>query len=352
MKKIVALFLVLFITISINAKGFDGKIYYSEATDVFTLMDHVSGFRLNALTAYSESWTKKHKITLEEQNLFDEYIKLRTKYYAQKKFENLDQTKLLFSHIFVPQFDLIADAFYTSQGVGEALKKLQKKLKPTEVVFLQKFYKAFKKKIVVFLKESSLYSQKLKAINKDIKKYKMRGTIKKMVSFLGVPRKLMDFRLVFVWWPSSRGPKVTYGHNVVLLHYNPISHTENMNFRQIAKMVMRAVIHRMPFNQKQNLSKRFFQECLPKGINSENILERPLMVLAGSVYPYKNSTKKKEFNLYQKWDENPWINSYVKLIYPALEQAIGKKENISVHFIQHAAQSCQELVKVAKYLSK
>jgi hypothetical protein len=173
-----------------------------------------------------------------------------------------------------------------------------------------------------------------------------------MATFLGVNRKLMNFQLRFVWWPATQGPNVTYGHNIILLHYNPISQTDQLDFAQIAEMVMKAVIFRMSFNQKQNLSKRFFQECNPEGINAKNILEKPLMVLAGKVLTTKNSGKKKEFNLYQQWDSNPWVNHYVKILYPALEQSLSNKENISVSFIQHAAMSCKEIVKLVRYTEK
>ncbi len=352
MKKVIALLFLLVINsfFQVEAKPFDGKLYYSEATDVFNLMDHVSNFRFNKLPIYRQQWERKFPISLEEQNLFKRYIQLRHKYYKSRKLEGFDQNKLLFTHQFIPQFDFIADCFYTSRSVAEAFKKLRKKLKPEELKFLTTFYKHFQKKIGFFLKESTQFSQKLKALNKEIKKYKLQQTIKKMANFLGVAKRNMQFNMQFVWWPSEQGPLVTYGHNVVLLHYNPISQTDAIDIKQIAEMVMRAVIYRMPFNLKQNLSKRFFQECKPQGINYENILERPLMVLAGAIYAEKNIKKKKEFNLFEHWDDNPWVNAYVKMIFPALEQAFSRKENISVSFIQNAAAACSELVTLSKYM--
>jgi hypothetical protein len=331
------------------ARTFDGKIGYSEATDVFQLMDHVTGFKLS-LPIYAQVWAKKFPLTVQDRNLFSDYIKLRKRYYQQKEFKSFDQSKLLFSHIYVPQFDKFADAFYTSRSVGEALKKLKRTLKPNELTFLANFYKHYQPKISQFIKESTLFSQKLKSINKQLKKIKLAQTMKKMGQFLGVPKKLMNLQLLFVWWPAKVGPQVTYGHNVVLLHYNPISQTENIDMQTIAEMVMKAFIFRMPYNQKENLSKRFFSECRPRKIDSENILQTPLMVLAGKIMAHKASVKKKEFNLYQQWDDNPWVNLYAKTLYPALESALQRREMISVHFISQAAQMCREILVVEKYL--
>lgn len=352
MKKIAFTLIILGMSLISHAKGFDGKFHYSEATDVFVLMDHVSEVRYESFPAYRKIWSRKFKFSSQENEFFRKYLVLRHRYYKPKKFKDLDQDKLLFSHVFVPQFDFIADAFYTSKSVSEAFKKLSKKLKKDEILFLQEFFKHFQPKIGAFIKESTHFTQKLKAINKQMKKFKLHTTIKKIATFLGVPKKQLNFQIYFVWSPGDSGPRISYGHNALLLHYNPISQTDKIDINEIAQKIVKAVIHRMTYNQKQNLSKRFFQDCNPKGIGRENILEKPLMVLAGTILPYKNSIKKKEFNLYQEWDQNPWVNSYVKMIFPALEKSMSNKENISVSFIQNAALSCSELLKVSHYLTQ
>ena len=351
MRKIILILAVFIINSSqlFAAKSFDGKISYSEATDVFVLMDYVSGYRFGEFHEYQNSWKKKFPFTLEDKNMFNRYKEIRAKYEERKEL-SIDQDKLLFSHVFIPQFDKIADAFYTSKSVGQALIKLRVSLEADDVKFLASFYTHFQNKISSYVKESTHFNRKLKTINKHIKSYKVRGLLKKFSKFLNIPKGRMNFKLLFVWWPSDRMPRISYGHNVILLHYNPIQHTDKIDVPRIAQTLVRYMLFRQTINSKENLSKRFFNDCKIKLIDSVNILERPMMVLWGKILLEKQKAKKKDFNLYQSWDQNPWINTYAKMLYPVAEKSFSKKENIAVSFIQDAAKICKELNQLSNYL--
>ncbi|MCF8060842.1 MAG: hypothetical protein K9K67_16175, partial [Bacteriovoracaceae bacterium] len=198
----------------------NGVAQYSEATDVFEIMDHVSRWDNSLTPIYRDAWQKKFPITLEDKNQFSMYAAIRKKFH-----DNSPTGQAQESDIFGDApigFDLFSEAFYSSKSIGEALRKLEKKgVTTTEIKFLSGFYQKYKKQLTEFVKESTHFSVKLLDLNKEWKDSALDKSTKKAIPFiLGKEGQKVKVQLRPVWWPKNIPPLIDVRGPYIILRYH------------------------------------------------------------------------------------------------------------------------------------
>jgi hypothetical protein len=333
------LLICFFISFSVFARG-AGE--YSEATDVFELMDHVTRWSDTLTPVYRNAWVKKFPLTLEDKSMFSQYAAIR-----KGEYEKSPQSKGQGSDIFgeFPKgYDAFSEAFYSSKSVGEALRKLSKRgVSSVQVKFLSSFYQKYQKNITSFLKESTHFSVKLLDLNKQWKNSAIEKSIKKAVPFiLGKEGRKVKIILRPVWWPANVPPVVDVRGPYLILRYHPLAHTTKWGITNMAKKAVMAILQAQPKNQRSNLTKVFETQCRGREIE----LQSALYTLFGEMMPrlYK---EKKDFNLYQNWGPSTFVDVYLKLLFPLLQEELKGRNPFAGRFMTVASKLCRKIHRLA-----
>lgn len=339
MKKII-FSLFLLIQIPLKAKT---SVTYSEAADVFEIMDHVSLWTTKLSPEIRRYWEKKFgAIGGEDENLLERYISIRRK--SDRNFANYlsegSPEISLFGETGISSVPM-SMAFYNSKSVGEALKKVAPYLKTEDFKFLKKFYKHFQPKITEMVKESTSFKAHLVNHNNALKKVHNDKVLKRLATFLGLKTK-GKIKFLLTWWPPEKEPFYEARGNTILLRYHPLSGAKVWDGQGLLKAGVSTLMAQMSPNQKSNATTIFNRHCIGRSLEFNHSME----ILWSRLLPSK-WTQKKKFTLYQDWNEDGFTNLYVKLLFPLIQESLDTKQNIEGTFIHQAARLCGELHKLA-----
>lgn len=332
--------------------GHGVQIYYSEAIDVFEITENmaIGEYKDNDYYRY---WTNNLKLDPAEKSLFNRYKKLREKYYPDflQKNDPVEIGNNLFSSAPQASFDNVAQIFYGSESVDEALNRLAKNIMTIdEVKFLAEFFRILKPKISIMVKESVMFKGKIVELNKALNADKPKKILRAAAKFLAVNERYPDdLPLFLVWWPSLSEPRIDVVGPVTILRFNPIHHTQNLNEEILIDKAIEAFLIRQGKNQKENLSKQFLLNCDPRNfLKPEDVIQNPLLAVLGRM-SYDEEKMQKDFDIVKDWKLGHWGNSYARLLFPIVRNMTkSNKETITGTFIPKAAILCQDLVQIRK----
>ena len=289
MKTLLAFFLLISSTIALAELKIEHgvQIYYSEAIDVFEISDNL------ALGEYKENdyyryWVSNLGLDSSEKSLLNKYKKLREKYYPEflQRNEVPEIGNSLFTMNSISNTDRYAQAFYSSESVDEALKKLATNVMSIdEVKFLADFFRTLKPKISTMVKESTMFKGKMTELNRALNADRPKRLLRNAAKFLAVSERYPDdLPLFFVWWPALSKPQIDIVGNYAIMRFNPIQHTQELNEEVLITRVIQAYMIKQSKNQKDNLSKQFLLNCDPRNfLKAENVLQNPLTVVLGKM---------------------------------------------------------------------
>jgi hypothetical protein len=319
-----------------------GVAVYSEATDVFELMDNVSKWHPSIDSSYRQEWERKFPLSVQDKAQFIQYAEIRKKF-ANNSGEAFSTEEDVFGSPVIG-YDIFSEAFYSRRSVGDALKKLSLAgLSPAELTFLKNFYSSNKKKISSFISESSQFAVKLLSLNKQWKTSGIDKVIKKITPFiLGKNGRRMKLTLRPVWWPSSKKPRVDRRGPFLILRYHPLAHSGKWDMDDISKSAILSIIHSQSANQRQNLTKVFEARCRGRSIE----LRESLNLLFSKMLP-ESYKRKKNFDLYKKWDRRSFTDLMVKLLFPLLQDELKARGSFAGRFMTQAADLCRSLNRLA-----
>lgn len=328
MKKI---FLILILVLPFSV--FSKSIMYSEATDVFEIIDQVSRWHPSIPSTMQKMWRSSFEKSEHFENEFEEYAKIRKKYYKEPyptKNDVFGPTKIANSSF--------SNAFYHNKSVGKAMAKLKKKLKKDEYDFLVKFLKKLMKPISTFVKESTAFNKQTKDMEREWKKSKAAATFKKLLKFVGLKANTKVLMRP-VWWPSSERPTVDVRGNVVLLRFHPLEQKDFWDPKLVLESLTSELLANLSPNSRENMTKIFKKQCDEKS----HLLKKSLVQLWSRVY-FSKLNHKKKFTLYRIWSEDPFIDVYLKLLFPLLEENLKNKGTLEGKFIDQSAALCAQLI--------
>lgn len=310
------------------------SISYSESADVFEVVDQVSRWHPSISSLMQDEWIKVYGGVHTD---FDMWKKIREKYQTN----SVPKEKGLFEKADIYS-DPFSFSFHSSKSVGEALKKLSKKLTDDELKFLQSFFKDNIKNISFFLKESTTFKSSSKEWESLWKKEKLEKVLDRAFKFLG-QRRSPNIYIRPVWWPSNHRQKIDRYGNVIIFRLHPLSGLDLWNGKEFVASLIKSYLETFPHNDNVNYKKIFDAQCSDKAQSFENAL-----ILSWSKVFVEKEKLKKGFSYHQIWSNNPFDNVYTKLIAPLLLEELNQKNLLSISFINKAAAVCAELKSIQK----
>jgi hypothetical protein len=328
-------------------------VEYSEAANYFDLMDNVSNWWEGFTEpAYLKEWEKRNGAnTSEDQQFFAKYKALREKFYDDLDQHEKDPHKNrngFFSMLSSTTADPIAEAFYSSRTMTEAYRKLEAKLSQDEIAFLQNFYDRFQGRARSFMTESESFRSILPQVRKSLTGAKIDRYFSQVSSFYNV-KPALEYRVIFVWWPSMKRTNASPTGNFLVMRYNPVDDLKiaasdsDIAFHEVVHVIS----NHQPLEQKKALTEAFLKTCdVGDRLKKLTILEEPLAVVFGQIL-FLEKFNPIKLKLDQSLYSNPWISVYAKLLHPIAEDFLKSQKTINDDFISSAAKVCNELVQAA-----
>ena len=342
--KILKIFILLFLSISIQAKK--NFVSYTEAFDVFEVVDHLSGWHKNSRVEYFKYFEKTFKINNSDKMMLDSYRRLRAKYHKAYP----DAENSIFSEEAIAN-DTLSSTFTTESTVDRAILKLRKKnkVKDVDLKELVKIYKHFKPQVSKIVRESALLEDEAKRLNKILKKKKIVNNIKKLDKFFDLPtHRIKNGRIKLVWWPATSEPVVDFRGGRVILRMNPVKHSKLIDEDFILYALVDSLITSLSKNKKENLSKIFLEGCpavKKKSMRKVDWFEIPLIESLSRYYLPK-LTNKKKFNPYLVKSNKPWTNVYSKYLFGLAQYSMKRKAKFDREFVTISSNYCSQLLSL------
>lgn len=348
MEQMKKLILALVLGIFILSPAFAKKnfVSYTEAFDVFEIMDHVSGWHPNSRKEYFKYFDKTFKMNHSDRLMLKTYRKIREKYHVV--YPNAENS--IFSEETISN-DVISSAFIGESTVDRAISILRKKkrVKDADLKELVKVYRHFKPQVSKIVREGRLLIDEAKRLNKILKKQKIISNIKKLDKFFDLPtHRIKNGRIKLVWWPKTSAPIVDFRAGRVILRMNPIKHAELIDEEFITYTLVDSLIVSLSKNKKENLSKVFKDGCpqiKSKGLKLTDWFEAPLIDSLSRYYLPKLTARKK-FNPYIVKGQTPWREVFSKYLFGLSQYSIKRKAKFDREFVTISANYCSQLLSI------
>jgi hypothetical protein len=342
--KVIKVFILLSISISTFAKK--NFVSYTEAFDVFEIVDQLSGWHDNSRVEYFKYFDKTFKLNRSDKMMLDSYRRVRSTYH--KAYPNAENS--IFSEEAIPN-DSLSNTFSKESTVDRAILQLRKrqKVKDKDLKDLVKIYKHFKPQVSKIVRESALLSDEAKRLNKILKKKKIINNIRKLDKFFDLPtHRIKNGRIKLVWWPSTSGPVVDFRGGRVIIRMNPVKHSKLITEEFILFALVDSLIISLSKNKKENLSKIFLDGCpeiKKKSIQKTQWFEIPLIESLSRYYLPK-LTNKKKFNPYKVSSESSWVDVYSKYLFGLAQYSMSRKAKFDREFVTISSNYCSQLLSL------
>jgi hypothetical protein len=342
------LILALVLGIFILSPAFAKKnfVSYTEAFDVFEIVDHLSGWHPNSRNEYFKYFESTYKINHADKMMLENYREVRKKYH--KEYPSAQDS--IFSEEAIAN-DILSSAFVGQSTVDKAILGLRKKgrVKDADLKQLVKVYKHFKPQVSKIVRESRLLIDESKRLNKILKKKKVLSNIKKLDRFFDLPtHRIKNGRIKLVWWPADSEPLVDFRGGRVILRMNPVKHAKLIDEEFITFALVDSLIVSLSKNKKENLSKVFKEGCpkiKEKKLEVTDWFETPL-IDSLSRYYLPHLLSKKKFNPYQVKGQSAWRDVFSKYLYGLSQYSIARKAKFDREFVTISSNYCSQLLSL------
>lgn len=314
------------------------QLTYSKLADQFHLMDNLTESIPNffLIPEYKELWIERFGNLSEEDLLsFNQYRDIRMKYQSTTFFDGTAPSEK--SGLFAPNPseipDIIADAFYTSITIEEALNHLEEKLEAQEIKFIKEFYCFYNEKLlsISFFDESKLRVV-LNYFNNELNNKDVVATFEEIIDFYkSGPQRFKS--ILVLWAPSKSFRGACYGdHLQVKLPINDLPIHDDCLMKFLTSVILHEATHHISgtalSDQKIQLTKDFLSVISINESHFLNAIEEPL-VMAHQMRFVKNIYPK-IYSENADWFNHPLAKQYL----PILEEYISTKKSIDTTFIR------------------
>ncbi|MCF8060114.1 MAG: hypothetical protein K9K67_12510, partial [Bacteriovoracaceae bacterium] len=142
--------------------------------------------------------------------------------------------------------------------------------------------------------------------------------------------------------PKNIPPLIDVRGPYIILRYHPLAHTNNWHITAIGKKAIMAILQGQSKNQRSNLTKVFEDKCRGREIE----LQSALLTLFGEMLPSKYKDKKK-FDLHKNWGPSNFVDVYLLLLFPLLEEELKGRGNFAGQFMETASDLCRKVHRLA-----
>ena len=349
---------ICFSTPSLAAEGggITIRAAYSDAANLFSLMDNVSGWQ-EGLTdpAYRAEWKRRFGWSAEDQHWADRYRDYRLRTYV----DDLDSKHPSVSGdgMFVRRSsargtaDPLAIHFFRADTLSAAISLFSDVASPQDRRMLSGFYRHFAPGWRIILEESTPLRGAASRLAQQVGDAETSAFVERIGAFYHVSIS-GEFQSYFVWYPPKAGAnaEVVGGHNF-LIHLSP---TDAMSDDWDATTVHELVHYlsaNQPAEQKQALTKEFLATC-PRAdrLKALPFLEEPLAVAwASGVYTTHIAHRSIDKDV--SWYANPVIDILSHMLWPVVNDYYAGRKQIDLAFAKRAAQNCATLFKASDMLA-
>lgn len=345
---------LLFSAPIVNASemGIQITVEYSKSADVFELLDNVSnwwpGFTSDE---YPKFWKKNLKSNPKDEDFFKKYKSIRKKHYNdpdQKEQDPLKNRNGLFSNSGSLAADPYAEAFYSSNTLEESYIKLERILSREDLSFIKTFYQHFETRYQTIIQSDEReFAGSIEAVRKVFEQKGIKDYFNKVARFYNSKGNL-TYRVLYTWWPATHRTSASPAGQYLIMRNNPIAHKNRNDSEIIAHEIIHTISTNQPLDQKRSLTESFLKTCpIQDKLNKLVILEEPLAVGFGQLL-FSEKFKPNQFSLSEDLYNNPWINTFSRLLFLPLKTRFEKGETINQGIIEESAKLCFDLSQTAK----
>ena len=321
-------------------------ISYSESVDYFEIMENLSVANSPVSQVYKNHLKNSFLVNSADKQWLDWYQNFRKNYY--KTFKETEGS-------FFSDLDLVIDpimeSFFDANRPLLAITNLKDKLNNDQLQSLGKFYEHFNAKIAELVRLSAAREAEVTNLEKELKKANFKAILNSAATFFSIPKHLSNYiKVHFVWFPKEEEMQVSYATNYIVIRIHPEKSSE-LKKEDIMKILINYLMRVMPSGQKKVLTDKMLGGCdLSKYFPRTDLLQEPLSIAIGGMY-MGSKYEKKNFDLTKTWSQNPWVNTYAKLLFPCVEKSLKDKQSImSANFWDSAITSCDDLLTLGKLI--
>ncbi len=338
--------LVLFFAPALLRAEVRFSVSYSEAVDLFSLMDNVSEWEKGFTDpAYRAEWTDRFGWSERDQAMADLYSE-----YRNKTMINTPADGIFVSDNAVS--DPLAAFFLTQSSVSGALRNLNLSMTPADADMLRRFYSHFAPKWQLLIRDNEALVDGATELNSLLSTDAVSAFVNRMSQFYGVETS-GNFTIFFTRYPpGSKSSAHVVAGRYFLIH-------SPFGAEVIASEWDETVIHefahfvsmQQPIEQKQRLTAQFLAACpIPARIMPFWLLEEPLAVSWGQA-AYSTKVKGRPLNPLSNWYSVPWIDLVSRAISPSVIAAYDNGTTINDGIVQEAADRCNNLTAISVQMS-
>ncbi|MCK0127820.1 hypothetical protein [Erythrobacter sp. F6033] len=326
------------------------SIEYSETADLFSMMDHVSGW-WDGFThpRYRSEWETRFGWSEDDQQWADRYREYRRRTYQGETQSGDIATSpnglFASSETDSAGSDPLAAFMLAQPDIETALREFERSLGRKDAAMLRGFYNHFRPKWRELLAESRVLVPHAQALSALLEQANLQPFITRVSRFYQAPID-GEFRVLFTRFPTGTESSAAVIEGKTLLLHSPV----NLAFDQgdWDTIVMHELVHyissRQPDSAKRDMSDRFLARCsIPQGGQRYWMIEEPLAVAVGQA-AYSHFVNGEPLNRKSNWYSVPWVDLIARSLEVSVIQALEAEVTLAeTSIVEEATNRCRDL---------
>lgn len=302
------------------------EVRYREAADVFEILDHVSDWWPGYLEPeYRRAWADSVGFRRGDEEMFARYKAVRERYFDRSG-QGGDTPWREGSGLFTDRAVLAADpvgaAFYASETVDEALRRLAPVVAPGDVVFLRRFYAHFRGRWQPLVARTRALTAASRAATAGTLASAGVDEYLSQVGALFGSTAPEPFTALYVWWPESARNAASPSGRFLVLRVRPRPGETVNSADVVAHEAIHVLLALQPDEQKQRWSGAVLDRCQPSAaMRRLTLLEEPIATALGNI-EFRRRFQPQRFSWGRQWYGDPWADMLARLLHPALTTAL------------------------------
>jgi hypothetical protein len=321
------------------------EVAYREPADAFEILDNVSEWWPGYTEpAYREAWVDSVGIVPADSAFFARYAQLRARHFDKSGQDNGDP-RTSRSGLFTDRATLTADpvafAFYGSESMEEAYRRLGEIVEPEELAFLRTFYAHFSARLARLTGGTGpSIAASLERTRQVLGDPGVASYLDEIVHFFGV-EKGATFTALYVWWPDAERVAANPNGPYLLLRVRPHSGEAIDSADVVVHEAVHVISALQPDAQKRAVSDAILAAC-PGALEQTRrlgVVEEPLATVLGNM-EFRRRFEPARFKWGRQWYGERWVDLSARLLYPVVMEALSGGRTVNGAFAADAASLC------------
>ena len=341
--------ILLLITISVlfgcrtttPSKNLNIDVTYSSTINALETIDYICGYKVE-FQEYRVHWNKKFGWSQKDESICTKYRNKRlAKHQEIDLIQKIDKPTLFTEHFHALEYsDYLFGVFQASNSVQLAVDHLKKSDFDGDLV---EAFVHFQKQLMEIERSFEVPVERVRRLNNLYNSNSARLYFERVKAFFNVEDTL-TFKVYVVWWPEYQSASANLSHGVLFLRLNSPQDQLDLSWGAIiAHELVHVISALQPQNQKEELTKKFFDRCNVNNQYDYNLLEEPLAVAWGNA-GFSKYVLRKELDASESWYAEPFPSILGRLLWLHVDQIYKADDQLSIHgFIKVPAEYCDQL---------